>query len=174
MKINENIRMYKKYCNTYYINDEKKLLIDAGALINEEIDIIILTHFHPDHWIFLKQLIDKNPEALLMIGEEDAEPFNRICKITPDKLLKNGDVIKTGNYSWEIIHSPGHTVGGISLWNKEYKILFSGDTLFSEGITGRTDLPYSKPEEMKETINKLKKLNYRILLPGHGKLTQNF
>jgi len=168
MIVYPEIKMFKGDCNTYYVNDRKKMLVDAGMLPEQKTNIVIITHFHPDHWTCLKQIMEKNPKAKIMIGEKDAEPFSMICKVKPDKKLKHGDIIKTGKYNWRIIHCPGHTKGGISLWEQAHKILFSGDTLFANNIIGRTDLPYSAPKEMNKTLRKLKKLKPKILLPGHG------
>jgi glyoxylase-like metal-dependent hydrolase (beta-lactamase superfamily II) len=66
----------------------------------------------------------------------------------------------------KVIPTPGHTQGSISLLYEKESILFSGDTLFENGI-GRYDLPNSAPGKMQESLDKLKKIKYKILCPGH-------
>jgi len=87
-----------------------------------------------------------------------------------DRLLHEGDKISIGSYSLNIIHTPGHTPGGICLYTD--KILFSGDTLFYEGI-GRTDLPGGDGEKLLESIRtKLFALpDDTKVFPGHGEAT---
>jgi len=81
--------------------------------------------------------------------------------------LKDGDVIKEGSITLEVMHTPGHTPGGISL--KMGDKVFTGDTLFSEGV-GRTDFPYSNGEGLLDAIReKLMTLDDETeVLPGHG------
>ena len=66
----------------------------------------------------------------------------------------------------KIVQTPGHTRGSLCFYIPKEKILFSGDTLFDNGI-GRTDLPTSQSKKMQSSLNKLKKLNYKILCAGH-------
>ena len=66
----------------------------------------------------------------------------------------------------KIIKTPGHTKGSICLYYQKEKILFSGDTLFYNGF-GRIDFPFSDPGKMEESLEKLKKIKYKILAPGH-------
>ena len=68
---------------------------------------------------------------------------------------------------FEIIETPGHTVGSICILYKPDEVLFSGDTFFKNKQLGRTDLPTSVPEEMQKTVMKLLELNHKILCPGH-------
>jgi len=134
--------------------DNKNILIDTSSKENrqellldleklkiklEEISIIILTHNHWDHNGNLELFKKSKIYALKNIG----------------KFKVNG--IK-------VIYTPGHTYDSICLLYKD--ILFSGDTIFFNGI-GRTDLPESQPEKMQESLEKLKKLKYKILCPGH-------
>ena len=84
-----------------------------------------------------------------------------------DIFLKDRDVIKIGDLSFDIIHTPGHTPGGICVLFQD--ILFSGDTLF-KGTIGRTDLPFSDYSDIINSINSLMKLNdNKRFIPGHGK-----
>ena len=89
-----------------------------------------------------------------------------------DKLLFDGDIIKVGNSDFVVIHTPGHTFGGICLYNKSHKILFTGDTLFYHDH-GRTDLPMSDQNQMVSSLKKLLLLPEDTkVFPGHGKETK--
>lgn len=94
-----------------------------------------------------------------------------------DRLLKDGDTLTIGRHSFEIIHTPGHTPGGICLYSKNQEdenppVLFSGDSLFKEGI-GRTDFPGCNQEvlirSIKERLFVLEEKT--IVYPGHGPST---
>ncbi len=121
--------------------NEKELINDLKKLnLNpEDINIIILTHQHWDH-------------------NENINLFKNA------KLYKYENINQLPIKKFKIIKTPGHTKDSIALLYK--KILFSGDTLFNNGI-GRTDFPDSEPEKMNESLKKLKNLNYKILCPGH-------
>ena len=92
------------------------------------------------------------------------------AEISPpaDKILRHGDKIDLGCIDLEVLHTPGHTRGGISLYCKKEEMVFTGDTLF-EGSWGRTDLPGSSEDEM---IGSLKRLGHlpdeTVVYPGHG------
>ena len=148
----------------------------ADYISKEEIDIIhtVNTHGHSDH-------IGGNKEFgyPIAIHEDDVgcltNPMlnlsvfstNHIKGLEAAWILTEGDKINIGDCSLEIIHTPGHTKGGICLHNKNF--LFSGDTLFCEGI-GRTDLPGGDYYMITESIRtKLFVLpdNTKVF-PGHG------
>lgn len=86
------------------------------------------------------------------------------------KELEDGDRISVGRLNLEVIHTPGHTPGGISLYSTD--ILFSGDTLFFEGV-GRTDIPKASWQDLLSSIkNRLFRLSDEcIVYPGHGPRT---
>ena len=69
----------------------------------------------------------------------------------------------------QVIETPGHTKGSVSFYEKKNKLLFSGDCLF-KGNIGRYDLESGSKEEMKESLEKLLKLDSKVLLPGHGEI----
>jgi len=84
-----------------------------------------------------------------------------------NRLLEEGDTIGT----FTVLHVPGHTAGSMALWDKETKILFSGDTLF-QGSYGRTDLPGGNENELFASLRRLITLDSDIhVLPGHGPST---
>ncbi len=114
-----------------------------------QVDIILLTHNHWDH-----------------TGNIDV--FEN-AKIYGDKIdFKGEEILDLDDLKMkeiEIIKTPGHTKGGVCFLYED--ILFSGDTIFGGGYIGRTDFPESEPEKMQESLEKLKKINYEILCPGH-------
>ncbi|WP_406656073.1 MBL fold metallo-hydrolase [Methanolobus sp. ZRKC2] len=188
-----NIGLYD--ANSYLING--KILIDTGmstegliAAIEESIEIkdlelIILTHCHYDHTASAQE-IARLSGAKIAIHKKD-EPFlkndnmsasamfgHRAPSIEPDMLLEERDRIPIGDdEELEVIHTPGHTPGGICLYEAQTKSLFSGDTVFPNGNIGRTDFQGGNSSELTESISKLVKLDVKTLYPGHGEVTSN-
>ena len=93
----------------------------------------------------------------------------RFDTVSAERLLKDGDEILLGSVVLKVIHTPGHTVGGISILCGN--MLFSGDTLFYEGV-GRTDLPGGDYKMLAESMKKLMTLpDETRVFPGHGQET---
>jgi glyoxylase-like metal-dependent hydrolase (beta-lactamase superfamily II) len=90
----------------------------------------------------------------------------------PDQLLEDGMVLKAGDITIRVIHTPGHTPGGCSLYIAEKNLLLTGDTLFNDSI-GRTDLPGGSHDTLISSIkNKLFVLpDETVVIPGHGPST---
>jgi glyoxylase-like metal-dependent hydrolase (beta-lactamase superfamily II) len=161
--------------NNIYIVSEggKCFLVDPGwdikaieqALKSDNLTckFIILTHGHFDHSKNLYKLIE-NLDVPIYIHEFDADMLEKI-PAEKIKTLTGGDTIKFGESEMKIIHTPGHTQGGICILINGN--LFTGDTLFV-GQCGRVDLPHSNPEKMYESLIKLSKLAPDIkVYPGH-------
>ncbi len=93
-------------------------------------------------------------------------------ELEADSIIDGEDKLHLGNLEFIVIHTPGHTQGGTSLYCQKEQLLFSGDTMF-RGTWGRTDLPTSsRIAIMDSIINKLLKLpDETIVYPGHGKST---
>ncbi len=126
---------------------------------NLHIKYIINTHGHPDHTAG-NDVMKEATGALILIHENDAA-----C-VQADRKLRDGDVIQVGTLKLVVLHTPGHTKGGISLLGD--KIVFTGDTLFS-GSIGRTDFLGGSFEEIINSIKtKLLPLpdNFKVY-PGH-------
>lgn len=149
---------------------------------------IILTHSHFDHVGALFFLHEKFPSAVIAAGSQevfDPETIFRIAKGTlgqyyyatglakcgskvpaPQLLLNDGD--KIGPF--EVMHTPGHTSGSICLYSREYKVLFSGDTLLRHSY-GRTDLGGSEEQIMKSLRRLLDLAGDTTVYPGHDEPT---
>ncbi|HOH69674.1 MAG TPA: MBL fold metallo-hydrolase [Sedimentibacter sp.] len=176
--------------NCYIAGSEETMeaaIIDPGADFNK-IDsklkelgltpkIIILTHYHGDHIGAVKELTDKYG-LKVYIHKDDAEALGdgsmnltksmlgKGISIKADVELSDGDEISLGELNFKIIHTPGHTRGGISI--KVGNIMMTGDTLFRSSI-GRTDFPGGSFEEIINSI-KDKIFTYdddTLIYPGH-------
>lgn len=183
--------------NSYLIDnsdsdsDYNYILVDAGTgqsssfiyskireigIEPDDINLIVNTHCHFDH-------VGGNdffPNAKVAIHRIDAEALrDPDSELTVSSLfgsivrrhdvdieLEEGDKIA----GFEVILSPGHTKGGICLWDGE--ILICGDTIFANGGIGRMDIGGS-PQDMKESLTRLKELDVKYLLPGHGPWVNN-
>lgn len=148
---------------------------------NIKVTCIINTHGHADH-IAANDEIKEATGAPVLIHSADANMLtsapgnlssfigsNLICQ-PADRLLNDGEKIMVGALEFQVIHTPGHTPGGICLLAKD--TLFSGDTLFAESI-GRSDFPGGSHSQLIHSIkNRLLVLpDQTTVLPGHGEAT---
>lgn len=143
---------------------------------------IIVTHGHFDHLLAATELklafnipflINQKDLFLLNRVQSSSKKFTGIQADPPpfvDRFVQEGDEIFLGSVSFKVIDTPGHTPGSICLYTKD--ILFSGDTLFLDGV-GRTDLSYSSESDLHNSIkNKILRLPEKtIVYPGHGNST---
>ena len=113
----------------------------------------------------LNGLNDININLLWYVGFPEIE-------LEADSRIDDGDLLHLGEMELKVIHTPGHTKGGTSLYIEKENCLFSGDTLF-RGTWGRTDLPTGSIEDIMESITKklLVLPDETIVYPGHGKST---
>jgi hydroxyacylglutathione hydrolase len=170
-------------CNSYFIDGAKKILIDPGhrhlfqhvkrglAQIEatpEQIDVVLVTHGHPDHLEMVGSFGPATQWAMSRIDYEFVMKYigSRSDFPAPAFFLQEGDLV-IGDKTFRAILTPGHSPGSISLYWPEKKALFTGDVVFSQSI-GRTDLPGGSGKQLKESISRLADLDVEVLCPGHG------
>lgn len=179
--------------NCYILWDDESLeafVIDPGgdgdliksAVIEEGLTIkyVINTHGHFDHVgadgevknaFHAPLAIHKNDAQLLADAHDHGVIFGvRMPKQPkPDLLLEDGQVLEAGKVSLRVLHTPGHTKGGICLYCQEFGLLFTGDTLFA-GSVGRTDFEGGSYDELMSSIKtKILPMGDSVrVFPGHG------
>ena len=177
--------------NCYIVGDEKTreaIVVDPGAdgkailaAINKHnlnVKYIILTHAHGDHIGALDVvkaetkapvLIHQNDEGMLQDKNRNFTSFmgGKAIEMGADKFLNDGDVLNIGDIELKIIHTPGHSKGGICILFEN--VLICGDSLFA-GSIGRTDLEGGNYAQLIQAIkDKILVLDDSInVLPGHG------
>lgn len=180
--------------NTYIVTDDatgETAVIDAGACTDELLDklngknvrYILLTHGHYDHILGVPAL-KAHTGAEVLIHKADADcfwdtekslsSFDHSFSQTPmkaDRLLSDGEEIHLGETVLSVLHTPGHTKGGVCYIDYQDRLIFSGDTLFCL-TAGRTDFPGGSFEELIASLITLRNLpgDY-IVYPGHNRAT---
>ncbi len=182
-------------CNTYFIDGPFKVLIDPGhdALFEHvarglstlgytpaDIQLVICTHSHPDHIEAVKRFSHPtlftvhetdwrllNGEGRAMAGMYGFDPGS----IRPDFFISDGK-LQCDGLTLEVLHTPGHSPGSVCLYWPEYKGLFTGDVVFSEGL-GRTDLPGGNGDLLKASIRRLASMEVEAIWPGHGETLED-
>ena len=187
---------YQTNCYVLRKDDSAKdcLIIDPGLEAAELIEfldeqklnpvVVVLTHGHIDHIAGLTVLRNQFPEIKVYIHNLDAEmltdpninlsAMSGMTFVTDaeDVSLKNRDIIDLAGMKLRVLHTPGHTPGGISLYSKEAGVVFVGDTLFADSI-GRTDFPGGS---MSQLLNSIREKLFTLpeeteVYPGHGPAT---
>ena len=174
--------------NSFLLSDDSRecLIIDPGfyeqherdGLLkfiteNELIPVKVLnTHCHVDH-ILGNRFVCEHFRIPLLAHQEDQFLLDRATqmgeifgfKVQPsppvDIYLNHGDIVRFGNSELEVIHTPGHSPGSLSFYNKKDEFVIVGDVLFA-GSIGRTDLPRGNYETLISNI-----LNRLLILPGN-------
>jgi hydroxyacylglutathione hydrolase len=170
--------------NCYVVNcpkTQEAIIIDPGLDVLSEaeqiiryvdkstlkVKFIVNTHGHSDH-IRGNSILRKKYSVPVCIHAYDAHFITGLGENTQPAniLLEDEEPLKFGKVTLNIMHTPGHTPGSISLAGE--KLVFTGDTLFAGGI-GRTDLPGGSDRDMRRSLEKLLRLpEHYIVYPGHG------
>ena len=160
--------------NCYVLSSRSDaVILDPGGEVTEVIEAlkglnlkyIILSHYHFDHTLGVRELKQKFKNAKVLIHPRDKEYLD----FAVEGVLNEGDKVQFGQEKLEVIHTPGHSAGGICLLGRTD--IFSGDTIFADGMIGRTDLPGSDPRAMEKSLKKLKDITRPGMQvhPGHGR-----
>ena len=181
--------------NSYVVSDGSDfVVIDLGSTNNKLIKYvkenfksccgILLTHGHWDHMRGTTKFLEYYPNTTIFIDELDSECLinsrlncsammgeNGIINIEPYRL-EDGDEINFKNkFLFKVIETPFHTLGSVCFLYEKENALFTGDTLF-KGDIGRSDLPHSNKRMQKTSLEKIKKLNPKLVIyPGHGDIS---
>jgi glyoxylase-like metal-dependent hydrolase (beta-lactamase superfamily II) len=179
--------------NIFLVTGEDPFVVDTGTGTNhvnvlsklrsmsngKQPHRIILTHRHYDH-VGGATKLSKDLEAEVFIHELDADVVENAdlrgtsadfftSKMDPVKTthLKGGETFETGEHRFEVIHTPGHTAGGMCLFDRSSGDLISGDTVFVGGV-GRWDLESGNHQELVSSVRNLISLKPKAIYPGHG------
>ncbi len=185
--------------NTYIVYDNKgtAFIVDPGNYTSSENELLknfiegkklkltrlLLTHAHIDHILGNKFIFDsygilpevhKDDEYFIDNLITTGEMYGVNCEASPSPInyINDGDKITLGDYTFDCIFTPGHSPGSISYYNKQNKLLISGDVLFY-GSIGRTDLPKGNHQIL---INSIKQKLFVLpddtkVYSGHGQTT---
>jgi hydroxyacylglutathione hydrolase len=157
---------------------DAEIILEKTRELGGKVRYIIDTHGHIDHMADNRAVVD-GTGAELLVGEFDANMLEspdrnlaslmgvRVSSPAATRTLKEGDVVKVGEEELAVLHTPGHTPGGICLLADGYA--FTGDTLFVDSI-GRVDFPGGSETQMMASLVRLQRVLKRetMLYPGHG------
>lgn len=193
MKIGKNVEVFinrELWNNTYVVFDNQDCVIIDISRNSTQVDEfvkrnklnvlgIILTHGHYDHIGYGFEFADKY-DCQIFINEKEkdvllkyhlADKFNIDFHVNEKKISYfNEPIFQIGNFKFDVQTFPGHTIGSTILQYDDY--IFTGDVVFYDSI-GRSDLPTSSNEQMRESLKKFTKVytnNNDWILPGHGKI----
>ena len=179
--------------NTYLVYDDvsrEAMVVDLGNSPSEIffvardmglcVKYLVLTHAHFDHIDYIEKYKSVFPEARVVAHEREvAVMVNGEANVSmwfgdmkdygyPDMTVKDGQLISLGDLKFRVIHTPGHTPGGICLYSVSEGVMYTGDTLF-RGTRGRCDIKFGSEWEMAESLKRLFAMDGDIVFyPGHG------
>ena len=167
--------------NIYLLGKTDLTLIDAGNdsqpsniitelskshLVLNDIKQIIITHAHFDHVGGLPGLL-RYISPKIYVHEKEQSKLVQILGNKEVMTIHDGDVLATEIGSLQILHTPGHSPGAICIYDHTRRVLYSGDTVFPNGLFGRCDLNGGDKTALIQSLHHLSYLDIDILLPGH-------
>jgi hydroxyacylglutathione hydrolase len=181
--------------NVYVVVGKIPTIIDTGTgfytriiletiqkIVNlEQIQQILLTHEHYDHIGGAQDILQASKGRAKIFAHKDvvtklkegkstfAEMLGgTMPKLTIDVPLSGGEQLTIGDSPFEVLITPGHSIGSLCFYSKKNEVLFSGDTIFADGGFGRYDFPDGDFDSLLNSIEKLAELDVTNLYPGHG------
>jgi glyoxylase-like metal-dependent hydrolase (beta-lactamase superfamily II) len=174
--------------------DEKLDRIERAGIELKDIKRIILTHTHFDHIGCIKEILTGLPDAEIWVHEVEGEYLEKgderivhgnemfagfirtqygvkddFYQLSVHRKLNEGDVLEIGGLRWEVLHIPGHSAGGIGLYNAKDKVLIPGDTVYADYNIGRFDLYSADGRQLRRSLERLAQMDTEVLLPGQGR-----
>lgn len=178
--------------NIFLLTGSRNVLIDTGTgighdsvvkqideiLNGNDLNTIVLTHCHIDHSGGAGKLMDHYgcncfayEDDAIHLRDSDESILDHLFGLEFQPLEVNelfeGDVIDIGDHRLSVLWTPGHTDGSICLYDEVTRSLFSGDTIFEEGV-GRTDFPGGSLSELRSSVERISSIDIIGLYPGHG------
>ncbi|SPD74779.1 Metallo-beta-lactamase domain protein [uncultured Desulfobacterium sp.] len=179
-------------------NEYKIRAIEKAGIDLSDIKRVIMTHTHLDHLGCLPEIKARLSQAEVWMHGNEAEPLEKgderiaygmkmfegmvrtmfgkkpgAYSMKVDRRLKGDETLEIGKMLWEVIHVPGHSPGGIALYNPAEKILIPGDVVYADHAIGRFDFHGASGRDLNESLLALSALEVKILLPGHNRIMKD-
>ncbi len=175
--------------------DGKLARIEQAGIGLQDIKRVILTHTHFDHIGCIKEILKGLPDAEIWVHQIEGDYLERgderiihgnemfagfirsqygvkdgFFRLSVHRKLNQGDVLEIGGLRWEVLHIPGHSAGGIGLYNAQNRVLIPGDTVYADYDIGRFDLYSADGKQLRRSLETLAGLDAEVLLPGHNRI----
>jgi glyoxylase-like metal-dependent hydrolase (beta-lactamase superfamily II) len=146
------------------------------------LDRVILTHTHLDHVMATPRFLQDAKDAKVWLSEVEGTLLEAgdnsivfphllglpsLPPIPVGRKLLDGDTFEVGDFSFQVLLTPGHSAGSLCFFEPQHQLLISGDVVFRHGSFGRYDLPTGNGAQLKQSIARLAELPVEILCPGH-------
>lgn len=185
--------------NIFLLTGDSNILIDTGTGLGSDVvipkirsvlngrglDKVILTHCHGDHVCGLPAILEEfGSEAFayppdsgwIRCGDREhvlAGVMDLDVRPVPVTDLVSGQILDNGEHRLRVVPTPGHTAGGVCLYDEMSHDLISGDTLFAGGV-GRTDLLSGSFIQLRDSLHGISNIDIRGLYPGHGNCSEQY